>query len=346
MRITNSMISNNVMYNLNNSLYSLNKTYSQMSSGKSIETPSDNPVGASTVLKYSAYMSKIEQYQQNSEDATSWLKVTEGALGGITDALTTVRERMVQAFNGTLTDEDRADILAEVQELTEEVVELCNTDYAGRYVFGGFQTEESPVAADSSSAIDMITYQGKYTDLGGAVSTDVSDADLLAFYTANTGNVVDTTVSQSKTYNTGFNSTVTVNTEGWEVLGTGADGMYETLKKFQMYLEGDTEYKYVDDTGTVVTETLDTDALLDSMDANQDTILNLTARAGARRSALELSTQRLTDDYEIYDTLLSETQDVDIAKISVEYSEAESVYEASLKASSKLVLPSLVDFLL
>lgn len=350
MRITNSMISNNVMYNLNNNLYSLNRTYAQMSSGKSIETPSDNPVGASSVLKYSAYLSKIEQYQKNGEDAASWLKVTEGALGGLTDTLATVRERMVQAFNGTLSDTDREAILQEVQELTDEVVELCNTDYAGRYVFGGYATESSPVAVDSSAVGDMVLYQGSYTDLGGAVSADISDADLLAFYAANTGNVLDSSdMNQSKTYNTGFKSTVTVNTEGWELLGESPDGLYEMLKKFQMVLEGDTEYKYVDASSgspVVMTEALDTDALLDALDKNADTVLSLTARAGARMSALELSTQRLTDDSDIYTTLLSETQDVDIAKVSVEYSEAQSVYEAALAASSKLILPSLVDFLL
>lgn len=350
MRITNSMISNNVMYNLNNNLYNLNRTYSQMSSGKSIETPSDNPVGASSVLKYSAYLSKIEQYQKNGEDATSWLEVTEGALSGLTDTLTTVRERMVQAFNGTLSDTDREAILQEVQELTDEVVELCNTDYAGRYIFAGYETESSPVSVNSSAVGDMVQYHGKYTDLSGAASTGISDTDLLAFYTANTGNVLVTSdVSQEKTYNTGFKSAVTVNTQGWELLGESPDGLYETLKRFQMVLEGETEYKYVDDSSgspVVVTETLDKDALLDAMDQNADTILSLTARVGARMSALELSTQRLTDDSDIYTTLLSETQDVDIAKVSVEYSEAQSVYEASLAASSKLVLPSLVDFLL
>lgn len=350
MRVTNSMISNNVMYNLNNSLYSLNKTYAQMSSGKRIETPSDDPVGASAVLKYGAYLSKIEQYQQNSEDASSWLKVTENALGGITEALATVRERMVQAFNGTLSDEDREAILEEVTELTGEVVELCNTDYAGRYVFGGYQTETPPVTVDSSAIGEMVQYQGKYTDLGGAVSAEISDTDLLAFYSANTGNLPDSSAApQAKIYNTGFKSTVTVNTEGGDVLGTSPTGLYETLKKFQMYLAGETEYKYVDDssgTPVAVTEELDTDALLDAMDLNEDNILSLTARAGARMSALTLSTQRLTDDNDIYTTLLSETRDVDIAKVSVTYSEAQSVYEAALAASSKLILPSLVDFLL
>jgi len=349
MRITSSMISNSVMYNINKNLYNLNTTYTRMSSGKKIETPSDNPVGASTVLKYSSYLSKIAQYQTNSEDASSWLKVTDSTLTSLSDDVTSVKEKMVQAFNGTLTDSDKADILEEVNQLKDQVVQLCNTDYAGRSIFGGYETESDPVAVDSTAVGDKVTYHGKYLCLDGAVSSSVSDSDLMNFYTSNASNVVTSSdTGQDMVYDTGFNSSVTVNTEATSILGQDSAGLYETLQQFSLYLSGETSYKTIDTssgTPTVVTKTLDTDSMLSALTANEDTVLGLNSKVGAKESALELSIQRLTDGNEIYKTLLSETQDVDVAEVSVEYSQAQSVYQESLSAASKLVLPSLLSFL-
>lgn len=320
-RITNSMITNSVMYHLNTSLYNLNRTYGQMSSGKRIDAPSDDPLGASAVLKYTDYVSRIEQYKANCEEASGWLNVTEEALDGVTDCLSTVRERMVQAFNGTLSDEDKADILEEVKELTETMVELFNTDYAGRYVFGGYNTETKPATLGTAGGLSTILYQG----------AALQDADS----------------TQDRVIRTGVGSTVTANIQGCEVMGESPDGIYDVLMKFQVYLGGGATYSWYDTaSGTVQTETLETGTLLEELDGNADNVLGLTAKVGARLSELEMRIQRIASDSSIYTTLLSETQDVDIAKISVEYSEASSVYEASLASASKLVLPTLVDFLL
>ncbi len=80
MRITNSMIQNNVMYNINNNLYTMNTIYSELSTGKTIQSPSDDPIGASNAMKYEAYLSDIEQYSSNANDAYAWMEVTESAL--------------------------------------------------------------------------------------------------------------------------------------------------------------------------------------------------------------------------------------------------------------------------
>ncbi len=92
MRITNNMIIQNAIKDINNNLVKLSKLQAQASSQRKIEVPSDDPVVAARSLKLTSYMSDIQQYQKNTEDANSWMKYTDSALEQIGDILTTIRE--------------------------------------------------------------------------------------------------------------------------------------------------------------------------------------------------------------------------------------------------------------
>lgn len=349
MRVTDSMITNNVMYNLNSNLYSLNQLYTQTSTGQEIQYPSDDPIGASNVMKYSSYLTRIEQYQENADNAYAWMEITESALDSIEDCVQRLDELTLQASSETNTEEDLEMIRLEVQELMAEIIETSNSDYAGSYIFAGYQTDDEPFEATSTAVGDKLTYNGQYLCLGGPVSTSISDADYLAFYTANSADMLtDADKDKTITYNINANSQVDVNIEGYELFGEDENGLYETLIKLDMFLSGETEYKTIDDstgTPTVVTQSIDIDEIIDSLDDNLNLLLGLNAETGAKMSYTEININRLTNDEETYTTLLSETQDVDIAEVSVELSEAEYVYEASLSSASKVIMPSLIDFL-
>ncbi|AET69676.1 flagellar hook-associated protein 3 [Desulfosporosinus orientis DSM 765] len=185
MRITNGMMIQNTVRNINDNLVKLAKLQAQASSQKKIEVPSDDPVAAVKSLKLTNYMTNIQQYQENAEAADSWLSYSDSALSQIGDILATIREETVEAANGTLADEDLKKIGTTIAELKDSIIEVANTSYAGRSIFAGYQTDEAPFAEVTTTIGDQVTYNRKYLSLGGVVAVSVSDSDLISFYQDN-----------------------------------------------------------------------------------------------------------------------------------------------------------------
>jgi len=96
MRITNSMIINNMMYNMGNNLSRLDRIQQQLSTGKKITTPSDDPIVASRALEMRTNVSETQQYEKNVEDASSWMDITETTLQNMGEVLQRARELAVQ----------------------------------------------------------------------------------------------------------------------------------------------------------------------------------------------------------------------------------------------------------
>ncbi len=141
MRITNNMLINNMMRNLNNNLKKMNKIQQKLSSGKKFQLPSDDPIGVSRSLKLNTDIAKIEQYKRNLDDAVSWLEITESAVAKVEDVLQRARELTVQAANGTNSDDDLKMISSEIEQLKDHLIKISNTTYAGRYIFSGYKTD-------------------------------------------------------------------------------------------------------------------------------------------------------------------------------------------------------------
>ncbi|OEY67365.1 flagellar hook-associated protein FlgL [Marinobacter sp. X15-166B] len=118
----------------------INKTSEQISTGKRVNRPSDDPVAAARILKLNQEMGRIDQYQRNADLANNRLSQEEGALGSMVDVVQRVRELTVQAGNGSLSPDDRKAIAAELKERLGQLSALANTrDASGEYIFSGFQ---------------------------------------------------------------------------------------------------------------------------------------------------------------------------------------------------------------
>lgn len=124
----------------------LNKTQEQISTGRRILTPADDPVGAARVLQLNQEIALIDQYERNITLLDARLKQEEGVLNAVEDSIARIRELAVKAGNaGVLTDEDRRAIAAEVRERVDEMYDLMNSkDGAGEYLFAGFQGNTQP----------------------------------------------------------------------------------------------------------------------------------------------------------------------------------------------------------
>ncbi len=167
MRITNTMLINNMMNNIGKNLTRMDKYESQLSSGKKIQVPSDDAVVAARALKLRTDVAEIEQYKRNITDSQSWLEITEGAVGNVGDVLQRTRELAVQAANGSNTPEDTQKTAQEIKQLRTQLMHLSNSTYAGRYVFSGYKTDEKLIDESTGNfAIDVSNAEAIKYEIG------------------------------------------------------------------------------------------------------------------------------------------------------------------------------------
>ena len=143
-RITNQSMARNVLADLNAANARMVKAQNQMSSGKILTKPSDDPTAVGRALQYRKDIEETQQLQRNAEEAQGWTDVTDSALATIGDALRRVRDLTVQGASDSAGPESREAIEKEVAGLIDTVKTAANASYGGRYVFAGSRTATRP----------------------------------------------------------------------------------------------------------------------------------------------------------------------------------------------------------
>lgn len=141
MRITNKIIQNNSLSNINVNKTLQDQLSTMISTEKKISRPSEDPIIALRSLRLRTSVNQTSQYvDRNVEDAKSWLDVTEDAIDNLSEIITDIRKQYVKGTSDTLTPADRRTIAEQLEALAAEVYNTGNVDFAGRSVFTGFRT--------------------------------------------------------------------------------------------------------------------------------------------------------------------------------------------------------------
>lgn len=149
LRITGKMMTQGLKRDLNTNLRNLEKYEKQLSSGRKINLPSDDPAGLIKALRLRSNINTGEQYISNINEATSFMETTDSALNNVGQILNRTRELTVQAANGTNSTDDLKAIAVEIRELNQQLKEIANTTYGTKYIFGGTNVTEAPVRGNS-----------------------------------------------------------------------------------------------------------------------------------------------------------------------------------------------------
>ncbi len=190
MRITNKIMQNNSLSNINSNKVSQDKLNTMMSTQKKITRPSDDPVIAIRALRLRSSVSQITQYyEKNVPDARSWLEVTEDALQNVTDVLTDMIKQVTKGASEQTKTEDREVVIEQMKALRDELYATGDADYAGRYIFTGYRTDTSLSFTEAetkkysiteqldASAIDKITHINTKIDSTKYDLTDINDSN-------------------------------------------------------------------------------------------------------------------------------------------------------------------------
>lgn len=180
MRMTNKIMENNSLYNINNNKVMQDKLSTQFATGKKLTRPSDDPVVAIRALRLRTSVSELTQYyEKNIPDADHWLSVTEGALSTTVSVLESLYKEAEKSANKDLTYEDLMTHLEQMKLLRDEFYSTGNVDYAGRYVFTGYRTDTpltftKEVEEESPQPSFDIIEEFNFRDIDSLNHTDMS----------------------------------------------------------------------------------------------------------------------------------------------------------------------------
>ncbi len=190
MRITNAMVTRNVLASLNDVSDKLTRAQQKAASGKEITRPSDDPFNASRAMALRQGMSATQQYKRNIEDANGWAEATEQALDQITLVVQRARDLLVQGGTDAADPTSRDAIAAELEQIIQSVKESASATYRGSYLFSGADVNDRPYLPGADDA-----YRGDLAGLAAGVPGIVREI--------------------------GPGVTMTMNTVGEQVLGRG-----------------------------------------------------------------------------------------------------------------------------
>ena len=166
MRITNNMLSNNLLRNLESAQGRMDQLQNQLSSRLRISRPSDDPVGIQNAMRLKSNISSVEQWKSNADSAIGYMNTTDSTLGDITSILQRVRELTVQG-NGTLSAEDKKNLEIEVKQISDQLHIMANTQIGSKYIFSGTATDKELITSGG-------TWQGNDQDVKFEIGNNLS----------------------------------------------------------------------------------------------------------------------------------------------------------------------------
>jgi flagellar hook-associated protein 3 FlgL len=145
MRIATSQFYSANVQSMDNQQAQLAQLNQEISSGTTINTPADNPLGAAQAVQLTMTTATLTQYTTNQSSALTSLQLEDNTLTSVTNVMQSMSTLIVQAGDESLNDGDRGAIARELQSFRSQLLTLSNTtDGAGNYIFSGFQSKTQP----------------------------------------------------------------------------------------------------------------------------------------------------------------------------------------------------------
>ncbi len=167
----------------------LDHTQRQISSGRRILTPSDDPVASARAIGIRESIARLDQFDRNANIATNRLAQEEVALQSANDVLQRVRELALQANNGTQSNESRAQIAVEMDELLDQLVQVANQkDGSGAFLFSGNLLDTQPVSRGALGFVYNGDQGQRFIQIGEGRQVADGDSGADVFFSIKDGN--------------------------------------------------------------------------------------------------------------------------------------------------------------
>ena len=153
----------------------------QLSTGRRIQTPSEDPAAASRIISLQRLLEQKEQVQTNLRTGQSYLTATDAALSTVSDSLNEARSVALGAVSTTVSDEEREAAALQVEQTIRRMLAVGNQQFRGRYLFAGSGTTRGPFEMASSSLVQYLGDEGRlssYSDIGALFDTNLHGSEV------------------------------------------------------------------------------------------------------------------------------------------------------------------------
>ncbi len=295
---------------------------------KKLNTPSDDPVGASKILEIRTDKMNNDQYQMNAKLAETFLENSDHALAELSDIVVRAKEIAIGQSSGASSNDDtRLGVAEEVTQLFQQAVTAANRRIGDRYLFGGYKTNQPPIDAE-----------GKYQGDDGLMMVEIARDVFLS-----------SNIPGFEAFNTQPRKSMAYPPQGMEAATDRAPA--EANGTGQNIAEGQAENVNVFDelqNLRIGLLTGDLDAIrstLDRFDQMHGKLVSMRAKVGSRIHGLQSTGQSLERHNLTNAHLGSSIEDADMARVVSDLAKEETVFRSSLSTSQKLIQPTLLDFL-
>ncbi|WP_226569802.1 flagellar hook-associated protein FlgL [Mangrovibacter yixingensis] len=206
----------------------------QLSTGKRVNNPSDDPVAASQAIVVSQAQAQNSQFATARTFATQKVSLEESVLSQVTSSIQTAQEKIVYASNGTLSDDDRASLATELQGVRDQLLNMANsTDGNGRFIFAGYKTETAPFV-DSGTSVDYVGGTDNITQQVDSARTMVighTGSEVFDSITSNAEAEPDGSASETNLFTMLDTAIAALNTPQESLDQTGKDALQAVVDK-------------------------------------------------------------------------------------------------------------------
>lgn len=369
MRVTANMSAENSLYNIQRGQERLNKLQETIASGQNVNRPSDDPISSRSLLEIGDKLKSLDQYASNINKATSWLKFTNTAMGGMSAVISQAKKVAGTINTGSSDPSIRQSAHDQLVDLKKQMIDMANMQFGDQYIFGGaknltipFSTTSGDITSGSSTVLNaavtgltagmQVSGSGipSGTVIGAVIAVPPSFTlvDSLGVPVTATATATATSLNLYSGDNTQLsieiaqNSNQALNVTGDRLLkGVGTSPNYGSIDIFKTF---DDLIAAVGDNLTPSNVPAISQASADLQDGAKQ--INIaTSDILSRLTRLD-NMNKLNDNNK--NTLLSistSIQEVDYAKLGVQLNSQKIAFEASLSATAKLSQLSLLNYL-
>lgn len=349
MRVTNRAVSRNYLRGLNNTLKKVADTQERIGSQMKFQNLSDNVASGSRAMRFGQQLDSVERHLQNITDVKGELESSENIITDLKDIIDSVHTKVLKALNPsnssstTTNEENRKAIASEIANLKSQVLQFCNAQFGGKYLFSGTNNSTVPFTLDNN---------GKVLFNGTPVDDIYKKTDGNFYYKDNNNNEIQVPQSEDTYIDVGLGIKVTagnidpatafkVSFSGLDVLGIGttasktgkamSNNIFNLLDQVETALkDGDTDFA---------------GELNDHISDRTSALLTNLTDIGNRTEFLERTESRLTDEKNTLGAMCSDLISINEGEEAINLSTNQRVLQATLQYGSQILPMSLMDFI-
>lgn len=323
MRITNASMVRSHLYDTQKNLTNMSKINQQISTGKVINTVSDDPHKAIKIMNINNEIKYTEKYNYNIDESVGWMNTTDGALDNVGNLLGEIKETILKVGNGTYSQNEMKSLNEDMNEKIKQLADTLNSTHGGKYLFGGSSVDDAPITVIENPDGTVKLEFSKDKNGQTIPNTDDLKADI------SSGINIDYNISVGEILNIKDGNGNTVNlldeiNNLSTLMNDIANGDEQTAAKAKETLLNDTKGK---------------------IDTLFDHVVNERTSLGVRLSTAEKIKELNDEDILNIQDVLSKTQDTDVVEKFIELKSAEMIYQASIQVGAKLIQPTILDYI-